>query len=103
MIPSRRDPNAPSAPWIRLIHVIHLVRVISPAGYLTGIIKCAYGVPGNMTYGTFVFVAAVGYPANMSPMFNTIMCGPVSTHLPLAAGVVANGSVLLASDPPISM
>ena len=29
-------------------------------GHLTGIIKCAYGVPANITYGTFVFAAVVG-------------------------------------------
>ena len=28
--------------------------------HFTGIIKCAYGVPANMTYGAFVFVAVVG-------------------------------------------
>jgi hypothetical protein len=33
---------------------------VPSVSYLTGIIKCAYGVPGNITYGTFVFVAVVG-------------------------------------------
>jgi hypothetical protein len=43
--------------------------VVLAAIYLTGIIKWAYGVLGYMTYGIFVFVAAVGYPANRSPIF----------------------------------
>ena len=28
--------------------------------HFTGIMRCAYGVPANITYGTFVFVAVVG-------------------------------------------
>src|SRR5262245_44260685 len=36
-------------------------------------------------------------------MLRIITCGPVSTHLSAGFGFVANGSVLLASDPPINM
>lgn len=71
--------------------------------YFTGSIKCAYGVPGNMTYGTFVLSAVVGYPSNFVPMLRIITCGPVSTHLPPGEGFVAKGSALLASEPPTSM
>jgi hypothetical protein len=36
-------------------------------------------------------------------MFSTMMCGPVSTHFSPGFGPVANGSIWLASEPPISM
>jgi hypothetical protein len=33
---------------------------VRPGGYLTGIIRCWYGVPGHMTYGFFGSAALFG-------------------------------------------
>jgi NAD(P)-dependent dehydrogenase (short-subunit alcohol dehydrogenase family) len=54
---------------------------------------------GNITYGAFGLADVVGYPSNLFPMLKTMTCGPVSTQRSPGFGCVANGSVLLASDP----
>jgi hypothetical protein len=43
---------SPFAPLLPLVPVVPL--------YLTGSMRCAYGVPANMTYGTDVSAAVVG-------------------------------------------
>src|SRR4029078_1327306 len=57
-----------------------------------------------MTYGLLVSgLGAVGEPAIKSVAFIIMICRPVLIQLLPSVGAVANGSVLLASEPPLSM
>lgn len=73
------------------------------SGYLTGIIMCSYDVPPHMMNGLLGSSGDLGRSPDIPAIPTTITCGPVVTHFFPGGGAVANGSSLLASDPPCSI
>ncbi len=91
-------------------HTFHyngIKMLMSPRGglpfYFTGIMMCSYGVPPHIINGLAGLLGDRGITSSIPAIPTTMTCGPVVTHFAPAGGLVANGSSLLASDPPCSM